>query len=87
MYHVSSQATWEIMATSGSCIYRVGYQTPLTNLNIQTSIIHNIHSEISFTTSTTKLLDLRSAHALLQSQYLSSPTSSTLKFSTYIHIN
>ena len=62
MYHVARKATWELLATAGPCISKVGYQPPLTNLNRLTYITHIIHYEISFTTTTTTLLDMRSAN-------------------------
>ena len=32
MYHVAKQATYVPLANSGSCISKVGYQPPLTNI-------------------------------------------------------
>ena len=61
MYHVAKKATYEALATSVSCVSKGGYQPPLTNLNKLTYITHYYNSEIYFTTTTNKLLDVHSA--------------------------
>ena len=70
MYHVAKQDICEPLPNSVSWISKELYQPPLTNLNRLTYITHNYHSEISFTATTTKILDMCSAQLLYNKSYI-----------------